>query len=304
MSAMALIGTLFPSGGRVEPQYMVDREGDVAELVFRVREGVHTLLDGPRRIGKSTVCNASAGQLREQDGSVVIWLEAPKQTTGTGFCQLLIDQCTRIDVSHLARQAGRAMRPTIEALLKTVGVPLDLSSLGGHDVPPATRRGALELPLRIARQHDAQVVFCIDELQRTVEYSDGEGLVGDLVDIYAGQTNVVLLVSGSQDRVVQKLLAEPFNVGKLLERRTLSATIPRDQWRRPLAARFEAAELTISGDQLEEVLDFGQERPYDTMTAARYVALTARKLEVGDIDGQCIEEGLREARQHLEDDDD
>ena len=299
---MAAIGTLFPSGGRVEPRYMVDREGDVEEMVFRVREGVHTLLDGGRRIGKSSVCNASAVRLRDDDKSIVVWLEAPKQTTATGFCQLLVDQCTRIDLSHLATQAGKVVRPAIEGLLKGLGLPLDLSSIGEGDIPPSTRRAALELPLRVSRQHSTPVVFCIDELQRAVEYADGEGLIGDLIDIYAGQTEAVLLVSGSQERVVEKLLAEPFTVGKLLERRTLSATIQRDQWRRPLAERFAAAALDISADRLERVLEFGQERPYATMTAARYVALTARKLGIREVDEQCVKEGLREASGHLDDD--
>ena len=299
---MPAIGTLFPSGGRVEPQYMIDREGDVEELVFRVREGIHMLLDGHRRIGKSSVCNASAVRLREEDGSIVVWLEAPKQTTATGFCQLLIDQCTRIDLSHLADQAGKIVRPAIERLLESVGLPLDLSSIAADDVPPATRRAALELPLNVSRQHGTPVVFCIDELQRAVEYADGEGLIGDLIDIYAGQTDVILLVSGSQERVVERLLAEPFAVGKLLERRTLSPRIPRDQWRRPLAERFAAAALQIAGDRLERVLDFGQERPYATMTGARYVALTARKLEIREVDEQCVEQGLREASEHLDDD--
>lgn len=282
---------------------MVDREGEVAELVFRVREGVHTLLDGQRRIGKSTVCNAASVRLREQHACVVISLEAPKQTNATGFCQLLIDQCTRIDVSHLARQTSKVVRPTIEALLKSLGVPLDLSGLSGPEVPHATRRDALELPLNIARQQKAPVIFCVDELQRAVEYADGEGLVGDLIDLYAGQTDVVLLVSGSQERVVEKLLAEPFMAGKLLDRRTLPPTISRDQWRRPLTARFEAAAISLPAERLEQVLDFGRERPYDTMTAARYVALTARKLDLDSVDEQCVEEGLREAREHLDDDD-
>lgn len=239
---------------------MIDREGDVAELVFRLDEGVHSLLSGARRIGKSTVCNAAAVRLREQRGAVVIWLEAPKQATAVGFCQLLIDQCTRIDLSHLAREYGKTLRPTIEALLRSLGVPLDLSALG-EDVPPATRRDALELPLKIAREQGAKVVFCIDELQRAVEYADGEGVAGDLADIYAGQTDVVLLVNGSQERVLDRLLAEPYTIGKLLDRRELAATIPYDQWRQPLTRRFEEAGLGIDRDRLKQVWSSGASVP-------------------------------------------
>ena len=103
--------------------------------------------------------------------------------------------------------------------------------------------------------------------------------------------------------VVDRLLEEPYQVAKLVQRRTLASTIPRDQWRRPLTTRFERAGLSIGPELLEEVLDFGAERPYDTMTAGRYVALTARKLKLEVVDQQCIAEGLREAREHLDEDD-
>jgi len=248
------------------------------------------------------VCWAASARLRDQHDYVVVWLETPRQTTATGFCQLLIDQSARIDLTHLARKGATVARPAIEALLRSIGVPLDLSALG-RDLPLATRRAALELPLKIAREQKLKVVFCIDELQRAADYADGEGIVGDLIDIYAGQTDVVLLIDGSQERVVDRLLEEPYQVAKLVQRRTLASTIPRDQWRRPLTTRFERAGLSIGPELLEEVLDFGAWRPYDTMTAGRYVALTARKLKLEVVDQQCIAEGLREAREHLDEDD-
>jgi hypothetical protein len=282
---------------------MIGREGDAAELVLRLSEGIHSLLAGPRRIGKTSVCWAVAETLREQQSRLVVWIEAPKQTTATGFCQLLIDQCARIDLTHLAREGLAVARPAVEALLKSLGVPLDLSVLA-RDLPSATRRAALELPLKLARQHGVHVVFCVDELQRAVDYADGEGLIGDLVDIYSGQDDVVLLVNGSHERVVGRLLEEPYRIAKLVQRRPLDPRIPRDQWVQPLTRRFERAGLSIAPELLAHVLDFGQERPYDTMTAGRYIALTARKLELTAIDEQSLREGLREAREHLDDDDD
>lgn len=181
-------------------------------------------------------------------------------------------------------------------------MPLDLSALG-RELPPATRRAALELPLKLARQHGGRVVFFIDELQRAVDYAEGEGVIGDLVDIYSGRTDVVVLVDGSRARVVDRLMDDRFQIGKLVGRRPLEPTIPIDQWRGPLRARFGQAGLDIGAEELERLLDFGDRRPYDTMTAARHVALTARKLGLETIDDFCLEQGLGEAREHLDEDD-
>lgn len=106
-------GHLFPAGGRVEPEQMIGREGDRAELVLRLREGLHTLIDGERRIGKTTVCHAACVELHERHDFEVIEVEAPKQATSTGFCQLVIDRCTRAEIDHLARAGARTARPTI-----------------------------------------------------------------------------------------------------------------------------------------------------------------------------------------------
>ena len=298
---MMTIGELFPAGGRVEPEQMIGREGDLAEVVLRLHEGLHVLLTGDRRIGKTTVCNAACARLREEHGYLVVDLEAPKQSTATGVCQLLIDRCLRVDSDRHARAAAKVLKPMLELWLKDKGLPLDLSGLG-TDLPPGTRRAALELPLTLAEKFDVPLVLFIDELQRAVDYADGEGLVGDLIDIYAGQNRVVVLVDGSQSRVVERLLNDPFAVGKLADRLPLPPTIPEDQWHAPLRRRFAAADLSISSQHVATLVAFGAGKPYHTMTGARHVALTARKLDLDEVDDQCMTVGLQEAGEHLDDD--
>lgn len=47
------IGPLFPLGGPVPPELIIGRRGEIEEIGQRVREGMSTLLSGPRRIGKN-----------------------------------------------------------------------------------------------------------------------------------------------------------------------------------------------------------------------------------------------------------
>ena len=53
------IGRLFPAGGPVPADLVIGRTGDIEEIVRRSREAIHTMLTGPRRIGKTTVCAAA-----------------------------------------------------------------------------------------------------------------------------------------------------------------------------------------------------------------------------------------------------
>src|SRR3954469_5318173 len=96
----------------------------------------------------------------------------------------------------------------------------------------------LSLPARRGDALDRPVVFYLDELQRAVDYANGEQLLADLVDVYAGRTAVVVLVDGSRARTLDGLLGALVGFGKLVQRRNLHPTIPLDQWRRPLVEHF------------------------------------------------------------------
>jgi hypothetical protein len=280
---------------------MVAREGDVADLVARLAERAHVVMSGPRRAGKTSVCGAACAVLRDRHNFLAMELEVPEQSSAEGVCQLIVDRAARLDLERVSRGVLKAAVPSIQKLLEELGVPLDLSQFGA-EIPDATRRATLELPLAIARQQRRKVVFFLDELQRTVDYADGVGLVHDLLDIYSGNQDVVVLVDGSDDRTIERLMGPPYDLARLAQRVTLPHTIPADQWRGPLRERFERARLVISDEQLERILDFGEGRPYDTMAGCLYVGLTARRLGSEAIDAFVLEKGLEEAHARLDED--
>ena len=77
------IGRLFPAGGPVPPELVIGRTGEIDEIQRRLQEAIHTLLTGPRRIGKTTVCDAACERLRKQDFKVVK-VEVPERPDARG----------------------------------------------------------------------------------------------------------------------------------------------------------------------------------------------------------------------------
>lgn len=157
----------------------------------------------------------------------------------------------------------------IDDYLTDHGIPLDLS---GYDAgaDETTRRDVLSLPFQLADQHGQRVLLAIDELQRVVDCEDHEPLISDLVDLYAGDRRVSVLVSGSDDRGLELLADGP--LGKLVERYGIEPRIPARTWRPALVDRFALAGLTIDQRHIETILEFGRERPYETMLAAYHTA--------------------------------
>lgn len=298
------IGELFPLGGPVPPALIIGRTGELDEIERRLREGVHTMLVGPRRIGKTTVCAGVCERLRG-DGISVIDVEVPERPHAESLLQSIVDRCNTVSATVARRRAFRTARPFVQQVLADHGIPLDLSELGAE--PGAfPSHAVLSLPRTIAEETGRPVVLFLDELQRAVAYADGDQLLGDLVDLYGGATDVAILVDGSEERVLDGMLGPPVHFGKLCGRLSLDPTIPRNTWRRSLTERFERAGMRLDETACELLLAFGDGRPYETIAAARYAALTARKLDgtkqvanVGEFEARM---GIDAASRHLEDD--
>lgn len=296
------IGHLFPAGGPVPPDLVIGREGDIDEVHRRVAEGIHTMLTGERRIGKTTVCNAVCERLWE-DGSIVVQIEVPESRDARGLLQQILDRSIdRSSAAARGRRALKAAEPLIQKFLGEEGIPLDLSQLDAGRSPARTVRSILSLPSRLATDTDAPVVFYLDEVQRVVDYEEGGQILGELVDLYSGRDEVVLLVDGSSERALERMMGAPIGFGKLVDRLPLAREISTGIWRESLPDRFEQAGLALGSDALEALISFGEGRPYATMSAARYSALNARKLGIGAVEEFDVREGIAEARRHLEED--
>lgn len=296
------IGYLFPAGGPVPRELILGREGMIAELSRRLDERLHTMLTGERRIGKTTVCNAVCGMLREE-GSTIVQVEVPESDNAKALLQLLVDQARDQGGIAQGRRFLKAAEPLIESYLREQGIPLDLSAL--KDRPqPQTVRSILALPIKLAAERKRPVVLYFDELQRVVDYAEGAELLGDLVDLYSGRTDVVVLVDGSDKRAFDSMMRPPVGFGKLVDSLPLVEEIPPYVWRDGLPERFARAGLRIEVELLDDLIEFGEGRPYATMAAAGYAALNSRKLNSEVVGPLAIREAIEEARRQLAEDSD
>lgn len=294
------IGTLFPLGGPVPSDLIIGRRGEIDEISGRLQEGMSTMLAGERRIGKTTVCAAVCERLKSQ-GVLVIEVDVPERPDSRALLQLIIDASSRVSLARTGRAALRFARPTIEKLLSEYGVPLDLSALG-REPQELPARAVLSLPAELARREGERALLFLDELQRVVDYADGEIVLRDLIDLYGASNDAVVLVDGSNARALDGMFGEPVHFGKLVKRIELDARIPLASWRAPLTGRFSRAGLLLEDTPREELLKWSEGRPYATMAAARYTAQSARRTSSDTATEFDVQMGIDEADRHLQDD--
>jgi len=123
----------------------------------------------------------------------------------------------------------------------------------------------------------------LDELQRVYEFEDhGLRFLADLIDLYTVHREVVLLVDGSEERLLDELF-ERAQLGKLLNRHDVAPRILQGEWRAALPGRFAQVGLEIGDAVLEKLITFGAERPYETMWVCQRAALSAVHLGTGEL---------------------
>src|SRR5262245_29452823 len=59
-------GDLFPTDSPIPSSQLIGRRDDVRELSTRLEAGTHLIVAGPRRTGKTSVCEAALGRLRRR----------------------------------------------------------------------------------------------------------------------------------------------------------------------------------------------------------------------------------------------
>jgi hypothetical protein len=299
------IGHVLPVGGPVPPDFVIGRTGEIDQLVTRLSESVHTMASGERRIGKTTICDAACAQLKPRLETVRIEVPERRDADARVFLQRIIDRCDTISHAAAARKLLRTARPAIETVLGSAGIPLNLDELGAEPAA-STAREILALPRTLADELGRPVVFFLDELQRAVDYTDGEEILQALVDVYSGGGDVVVLVDGSDDRLLDRMRGAPIQFDKLCDRLAISSSIPKQIWRKALPGRFDQLSMTIGPEALEAIVGFGAERPYATMAAAQGAALAARRINVGEEQATVgmyeADQGIEFARKRLADD--
>lgn len=163
----------------------------------------------------------------------------------------------------------------------------------------------LSLPRTLATQLDKPVVFFLDELQRAIDYTDGAELLEDLVDIYSAVSHVVVLVDGSNKRMLERMRGA-IQFDKLCSRVVISPHIPKAVWRETLPERLARLSLTTTSEALEVIIEFGAERPFETMAAAQGAALAARRINAGRPQAEIgmfeADQGIEFARRRVADD--
>ncbi|HEY2767583.1 MAG TPA: ATP-binding protein [Solirubrobacteraceae bacterium] len=276
---------LFPTDTPIPVERMIGRQNEVAAIAVSLRGGGNLVIAGPRRTGKTTVCDAALARLLD-DGHYVAAVDLFRLADAADFAERLVlaTIANRGSLARLALRARRAGRHLADAaaLTATVRARAEL----GDDLELAFRPGlansdpdryltyALELPQRIAEADGRRLILFLDEFQEVASprrpFGDPDRLTKRMRAIFQRSPSVSFLFAGSIEHLMRDLFVP--------EERGLSqfgsfyplAPIAPESWSEGITARLAEDVCTIDDSALERLIASGEGHPRTTMLIARW----------------------------------
>jgi uncharacterized protein len=276
---------LFPTDTPIPPERMIGRQDDVATVASSLHGGGNLIVAGPRRTGKTTVCDAALARLAD-DGHYVAAVDLFRLADAAQLAERLVlaSIANRKSLQRLALRARRAGRQLVDtaALTATVRARAEL----GEDIELAFRPGftgndpdhyltyALELPQQIAAADKRRMILFIDEFQEIASprrpFGDPDRLTKRMRAIFQRSPDVSFLFAGSIEHLMRDLFVP--------EERGLSqfgafyalAPIPPETWHEGITERLVEDGCTIENQALDRLIAAGEGHPRVTMLVARW----------------------------------
>lgn len=303
---------LFPTDQPIPARQMIGREADVREMAAVLAGGSSVVLAGPRRTGKTSVCDAVLGRLARR-GFYTVTVDLFRIATAAELAEALVaaaisNRSALRRTLHQTRRAGRFVADALHtsAVVKSrtqLGEELDIAfqpGLAARD-PERYLDYALELPGRIGAADRKQVVVFFDEFQEIASpqrpYGDPDRLTKRMRAIFQRSPGVSYLFAGSLAHMMRDLFTPQqralHQFGGFHDLRP----IDEDAWRAGLSERFEADGCAVAEAALARILHYGELHPRTTMLIAQKAHLTTVELETRHVDLAVVEQALIAALQ-------
>jgi len=289
---------------------LIGRRDDVREVATRLEAGTHLVVAGPRRTGKTSVCEAALSRLVRR-GAYTAKVDLFRVSDSAELAEALVaavisNRSAAHRALRRARSAGRAALSAAQAqaVVRMVGelgegVELALTpGLAARD-PERALDLALELPQRVARADGKRLVVFFDEFQELASarrpYGDPDAATNRMRAIFQRSTSVSYLFAGSIEHVMRDLFAP--------SRRAFSGfgsfyslrPIAEEEWHVGLAERFAADACTAPEAALARIVELGGGHPRATMRIAQQAHLVSLELDTHEIGLDLVELGFQRA---------
>jgi hypothetical protein len=303
-------GDLFPTDVPIPASQMIGRADDIRDVTAGLLGATNLVMAGPRRTGKTSVCEAALNRCRRR-GCYVVRLDLFRIADAAEFAEALAlgaiaNRSAIHRIVRRARELGRAALSATQAsavltLQRQLGEGVELALTPGWAARDPVRALdlALELPERIAVADGRRLVLFFDEFQELAgerrPYGDPDALTKRMRAIFQRSTSVNFLFAGSLEHVMRDLFAPQQRAFSGFGSFHTLRPIPPSDWREGLTERFAADDCTVDPAALDRLVELGAGHPRATMRVAQQTHLVSVQLAQRTIDLDMVALGHQAA---------
>src|SRR4051795_7631393 len=273
---------------------MIGRAEDIREISTALENGTHLIVAGPRRTGKTSVCEAALTRAKGR-GSYIAQVDLFRISDAAELAEAIAvaSVANRGAWHRLVRRARLVGRSALSAAQSSAalkmrnelgdGVELALTpGLAARD-PDKALDMALGLPERVAQADSKRMFLFIDEFQEVAAerkpYGDPDAVTKRMRAIFQRSASVSYLFAGSVEHLMRDLFAPDKRAFSGFGSFHALRDIEDAEWEAGLAKRFAADDCQIHGPSLSRIIELGEGHPRATMRIAQQTHLVSVQLE-------------------------
>lgn len=261
-------GKLFPIGGPVSEEDIVDREDFIASLCRRLSDGQSVMLAGPRRIGKTSLALEVLRRLKRQ-GFYTASVDLFRISGKRSFAAALIDAC--LENRTGLRKTLAALKDRAKALAGTAKLAVKLQDLEiSLGFPEKTSDDdlldyALSLPGVLAERDGVPMAVLLDEFQEAARVM-GDEIYKRMRSHFQAQQKVSCLFLGSKEGMMKALFGERRQAFYRFAAVLPIPPVPEEAWIEYIVRKFAERGLDAGTEAAREIVRLAGGHPQDTMT--------------------------------------
>lgn len=259
---------LFPIGGPVSEEDVVDREDFISSLKTRLADGQSIVLAGPRRIGKTSLAHEVLRRMKKE-GFYTASVDFFRLSDKLEFATFLIDTC--LENRTGVRRTLEAMKDRVKAVVgaarlavKIEDLELGLGFSGGKPDESAALNHALDLPEILAEHDEKSMVVLFDEFQDAARVA-GKDIYKKMRSYFQHHKRVAYLFLGSKEGMMKALFGNRREAFYRFAVILPIPPIPERSWVAYITRKFAGQNIAVDDETAREILQKTGGHPQNTM---------------------------------------
>lgn len=259
---------LFPIGGPVTEEDIVDRETFITTLEMRLADGQSIVLVGPRRTGKTSLAHEVLRRLKKREFYTAT-VDCFRLSNRRDLAQSLINSCLENRTGmrrtlDVLKSHAKALADTAKLAVKLEDLQISVDLFHTDSDEAAVLNYALDLPETIATRDGKNMVVMFDEFQDITQIA-GNDIYKKMRSHFQNHRRVSYLFLGSKEGMMKTLFGNRREAFYRFATIFSIPPIPQEAWIEYIARKFADQNVNIEEEAVRQILEITQGHPYNTM---------------------------------------